>query len=72
MTRLKLKFAGDGTVFNSNRAWIILGDHFSDSDGDHHLSAECVTASEVEEAAEYLKKQLDNIVISAKKKFAKR
>jgi hypothetical protein len=66
---LKLKFVGDGTAFNSHRAWIILGDHASDEDGDSLLSANCATASQVEEVAQYLKKQLDEIVSSAKRKF---
>src|ERR1039457_3278935 len=55
-TTLKLKFMGDGTAFNSHRAWIVLGDHAIDN-GEHLLSADCVTASQVEEAAQYLKKQ---------------
>src|ERR1017187_8656503 len=69
-TTLKLKFMGDGTAFNSHRAWIVLGDHAIDN-GEHLLSADCVTASQVEEAAQYLKKQLDEIVSSAKRKFPK-
>ena len=61
---------GDGTVSNSYRAWIILGDHAIDN-GKHLLSADCATVAEVEEAAQYLKKQLDEIVSSAKQKFPK-
>jgi hypothetical protein len=69
MKRLELKFEGDGTFSNSHRAWIILGDHDTDKDGDLLLSANCVTASQVEEAAQYLKNQLDEIVSKAKRKF---
>ena len=67
---LKLKFEGRGSFSDSYRAWIILGDHASDN-GDILLSASCATASQVEEAAQYLKKQLDEIVSSAKRKFSK-
>lgn len=66
---LKLKFVGDGSVFNSHRAWIVLGIKSTDNDGDLLLSAGCATASEVEKAAEHLRKKLDEIVISAKRKF---
>lgn len=66
---LKLKFVGDGSVFNSHRAWIVLGIKSTDNDGDLLLSAGCATASEVEAAAEHLRKKLDEIVISAKRKF---
>jgi hypothetical protein len=68
---LKLKFEGDGSFSNSYRAWIVLGDHASDENGNSLLSANCATASQVEEAAKYLKEQLDEIVSSAKRKFPK-
>jgi hypothetical protein len=61
----------DGTVSNSYRAWIVLGDHAIDN-GKHLLSADCATVAEVEEAAQSLKKQLDEIVSSAKVKFSKK
>ena len=70
-TTLKLKFVGDGTVSNSHRAWIVLGDHAIDN-GKHLLSADCASVAEVEEAAQNLKKQLDEIVSSAKRKFAQK
>jgi hypothetical protein len=38
---------------------------------EHHLSATCVNAKEVEEAAQYLAKQLDEIVTKAQRKFSK-
>jgi predicted component of type VI protein secretion system len=66
---LKLKFVGDGTAFNSHRAWIVLGIRSPDKDGDLLLSPDCATASEVEAAAKYLKKKLDEIVSSAKRRF---
>jgi len=53
-TTLKLKFVGDGTAFNSHKAWIVLGDYAFDNK-EHLLSANCATASEVEEAPQYLK-----------------
>ena len=71
MRRLRLKFKGNGTALNSYRAWIILGEHDTDKDEDRLLSANCVTSSQIEEAAQYLKKQLDKIVSSAKRKFPK-
>lgn len=67
-TSLKLKFEGDGSAHSPHRAWIVLGDHAIDN-GDHFLSADCATASELEDAAQYLKKQLDEIVSLAKRKF---
>jgi hypothetical protein len=70
-TTLKLKFVGDGTAFNSHRAWIVLGDHAIDN-GDRLLTADCASVAEVEEAAQYLKKQLDEIVSSARRKFPKK
>jgi len=69
-TKLRLKFVRDGSADNSPRAWIILGDHEIHK-GERLLSTDCATASEVEGAALILKKELDEIVSSAKRRFVK-
>jgi hypothetical protein len=70
MAQIKFQFhKGSRSVFNRSRGWIVLGDHSVGSDGRHHLSAECMTAREVEEAANYVKKQVDRIVAKAKTQF---
>lgn len=70
MAKLKLQFIkGDGSFFNTPKGWIALAGYSVSEDGKPLLSAECVRAKEVEEAADYLKKQLDRIVTEAKKKL---
>jgi hypothetical protein len=76
MAKLKLKFHEGKNIIDYKRAWIVLGDHaiIKDEDGTEHslLSAECVTASEVESAVEGLKRQLDGIVKQAQRRFNKK
>ncbi len=69
MDRIYLKVTGDGTAFNPKRAWLVLGDHPIDEEGNHLLSSDCGGAWEVEENANRLKKLLDKAVAKAKRKF---
>lgn len=77
MAKLKLRFhKGKGCV-DYTRAWIVLGEHaiIKDDNGRTEcrlLSAECVTASELESAANSLKRQLDGIVRRAQMRFSGR
>ena len=70
MTKIKLKFIRDNN-FLPNRGWIVLGDHFIDDDGDHLLSAECVSVKEIETFVKLRKAELDDILAKARKKFKK-
>lgn len=71
MSKLQLKFVGDGSAFTPNRAWIILGDHGISQNGDKELTPDCASIEEVEEQVKFLKKELDGIVTAAKRKFSK-
>jgi hypothetical protein len=71
MAKLRLDFnKSDGSFSSLTYAHISLAGWSKDrEDGPPLLSAQCVTAKQVEEAADYLKKQLDEIVAKAKIKF---
>jgi hypothetical protein len=62
MTPIKLTFTGDGSFVTPFRARIAVGDHF--------LSAECASATELQAQVNFLKSRLDKLVYTAKGKFA--
>jgi hypothetical protein len=67
MNKLRFKFIPERKKsYLPARGWIVLGDHAIDEDGDHLLSSECVTVSEVEYHVKRLKKQLDLILFKAR------
>jgi hypothetical protein len=70
MRKIKLKFRSDNEVV-SLRSWIVLGDHFTDKDGDHLLSPECVSVKEVEYYVKARKAELDAVLVKAQKQFKK-
>ena len=49
--------------------WLAVGDHVIQQDGTHLLSCQCVTSTEFEERAEYLKNLIDEAVVAAKRKL---
>ena len=69
MDTIYLKVIGEGTARSPRRAWLVLGAHGIDGDGNHLLSADCAGAWEVEENANRLKNLLDKAVAKAKRKF---
>lgn len=48
---------------------IVLGPHAIGKDGLHHLSEDCMSVREVEQAVKYLKRELDKVLKKAKRKF---
>jgi hypothetical protein len=71
MAKLEFQFfPKDTNPLSQPRGFILLAAHGIGNKGEHHLSAECVTAREVEAAANFLKAQLDEIVSEAREKFA--
>ena len=62
-------FGEKKSFFNPMRVWLALGDHVIDKDDTHLLTSGCVTASELEAEAEYLKQLIDKAVASAKRRF---
>jgi hypothetical protein len=68
--KITLKFHSDDGATPA-RGWIVLGDHFIDDDGDHLLSAECVTVTELEWWVKARKAELDAVLVKAQKKFKK-
>ena len=71
--KLKLKFTGKkGDVLAPLTGKIILDSNFEiGANGERFLSVGCVSAGELEAQANRLKKQLDEIVSLAKRKFPK-
>ena len=71
MSRIYLEFKGNGTAFDPHMAQLILGDHAFDKEkNEHYLSPRCSHIAELEIWVEGLKREFDEAVAKAKKKFS--
>jgi len=69
MLYLNLKFAGDSHLYGPSRAQIIVKGYFDDEENDVCLGGKCVSYADVEKDVEFLKRELDQILANAKRKF---
>ena len=69
MLYLDLKSAEDGCLRERRRAQIIVKGYSGDHENDICLSAKCASYSEVERDVNFLKRELDQVLAQARKKF---
>jgi hypothetical protein len=69
MLYLNLKPTQQGCLRERRRAQIIVKGYSGDDENDICLSAQCTSYSEVERDVNFLRRQLDQVLVQAKKQF---